>query len=57
MKYGTRGVIVPDGNEAIRSDIPAVIELVARTALWVNPEVFKRLPPEGHLGLLVEDSM
>lgn len=38
------GFHVPDGNEALREDIPAVVELIERTARWVNPETFKRLP-------------
>ncbi|GJE18289.1 hypothetical protein [Methylobacterium marchantiae] len=36
--------IVPDGNEAIRADIPAIVELIERTARWVHPETFKALP-------------
>lgn len=36
--------VIPDGNEAPRGDIPAVVELIERTALWVNPETFRRLP-------------
>lgn len=38
------GFHVPDGNEALRSDIPAIVELIERTARWVNPETFRRLP-------------
>jgi hypothetical protein len=36
--------LIPDGNEALRDDIPAVVELIERTAKWVNPEAFRRLP-------------
>lgn len=35
---------IPDGNEALRDDIPAVVELIERTARWVHPETFRRLP-------------
>lgn len=38
------GVLLKDGNETIRDDIPAVVELIERTARWVNPETFRRLP-------------
>jgi hypothetical protein len=38
------GFFIPDGNEALRQDIPAVVELIERTARWVNPETFRRLP-------------
>jgi len=38
------GFQIPDGNDALRDDIPAVVELVERTARWVNPETFRRLP-------------
>jgi hypothetical protein len=38
------GVVIPDGNEAIREDIPAVIDLIVRTARWVHPATFQRLP-------------
>lgn len=38
------GFFIPDGNEALRQDIPAVVELIERTARWVNPESFRRLP-------------
>lgn len=40
----TDGFHIPDGNDAIRDDIPAVVELIERTARWVNPETFRRLP-------------
>ena len=36
--------ILADGIEAIREDIPAVIELIARTARWVHPDTFRALP-------------
>ena len=35
---------MPDGNEILRSDIPAVAELIERTARWVHPETFRALP-------------
>jgi hypothetical protein len=38
------GFYVPDGNEAVRDDIPAVVELIERTARWVHPETFRALP-------------
>jgi hypothetical protein len=37
-------VKVPDGTEEIRGEIPLVIKIIARTARWVNPETFRRLP-------------
>jgi hypothetical protein len=37
-------VQIHDGNEEIRAEIPLVIEIIARTARWVNPETFRRLP-------------
>src|SRR5205807_3538882 len=36
--------IIQDGNQEIRDDIPLVVEIVARTARWVHPETFRRLP-------------
>jgi hypothetical protein len=38
------GFYIQDGNDALRGDIPAVVELIERTARWVNPETFRRLP-------------
>lgn len=38
------GFHVPDGNEALRADIPAIVELIERTARWVHPDTFKALP-------------
>ncbi len=35
---------VMDGNDAIRQDIPAIVDMIARTAKWVHPETFKALP-------------
>src|SRR5258708_24202557 len=35
---------VRDGNNEIRAEIPLIVEIVARNALWVNPETFRRLP-------------
>jgi hypothetical protein len=40
----SNGFVIPDGNEALRSDIPAVVELIERTAKWVHPNTFKALP-------------
>ncbi|MGJ5206540.1 hypothetical protein [Bradyrhizobium sp. HKCCYLR20261] len=45
MKLPTaKGFQVPDGNEILKSDIPAVAELIARTARWVHPDTFRALP-------------
>jgi hypothetical protein len=52
------GFHVPDGNEILRTDIPAVAELIARTARWVHPETFRALPvwaPHAARGLPVFD--
>ena len=38
------GFYIPNGNEVIRNDIPAVVELIERTARWVHPETFRALP-------------
>jgi hypothetical protein len=38
------GFYIPDGNVALRDDIPAVVELIERTARWVHPDTFKALP-------------
>jgi hypothetical protein len=35
---------VPDGNAALRSDIPAIVELIERTCRWVHPDTFQALP-------------
>ncbi|MEH2539185.1 hypothetical protein [Bradyrhizobium sp. AZCC 1699] len=43
-KKALKGFLVPDGNETLRTDIPAVAELIARTARWVHPETFRALP-------------
>jgi hypothetical protein len=40
----SNGFHIPDGNDALRDDIPAIIELIERTTRWVNPETFRRLP-------------
>lgn len=37
-------LIIPDGNDALRDDIPAVVELIERTARWVHPLTFQALP-------------
>lgn len=44
MSTGTTRFFVPDGNEALRGDLPAIVDLVQRTARWVHPETFKALP-------------
>lgn len=44
MKRSSDGVFVPDGIEALRSDIPAIVELIVRTARWVHPDTFRALP-------------
>lgn len=38
------GLTVLDGNEALRSDLPAIVELIERTARWVHPDTFRALP-------------
>ena len=38
------GFFIPDGNEALRDDIPAVVELIERTSRWVHPKTFRALP-------------
>lgn len=38
------GFLVPDGNDALRDDVPAVVELIERTARWVHPDTFRALP-------------
>jgi hypothetical protein len=43
-KPSSKGFQVPDGNEAVRSDIPATAELIERTARWVHPDTFRALP-------------
>lgn len=40
----SNGFPVPDGNEILRADIPAVVELIERTARWVHPKTFRALP-------------
>jgi hypothetical protein len=37
-------VLIPDGNDAVRGDIDAVVDLLVRTSRWVHPETFKALP-------------
>jgi hypothetical protein len=37
-------LVIPDGIEVIRQDIPAVVDLIARTARWVHPDTFHALP-------------
>lgn len=36
--------VIQDGNEAIREEIPLVMKMIERTARWVHPETFRRLP-------------
>lgn len=43
-KPSSKGFQVPDGNEVVRSDIPAIAELIERTARWVHPDTFRALP-------------
>lgn len=43
-KDASEGFYVPDGNEILRPDVPAVAELIARTARWVHPDTFRALP-------------
>lgn len=35
---------VPDGNDVLRGDIPAIVELIERSARWVHPDTFQALP-------------
>lgn len=43
-KSAPKGFHVPDGNEILRTDIPAVAELIGGTARWVHPDTFRALP-------------
>jgi hypothetical protein len=36
--------VIPDGNVEIASEIPLIVEIVARTARWVHPQTFSELP-------------
>lgn len=36
--------VVPDGLGEIQKELPLVIDLIARTARWVHPEIFNLLP-------------
>ena len=38
------GFHVPDGNDVLRQDIPAIVELIEKSARWVHPDTFKALP-------------
>lgn len=38
------GVRIPDGNAAVLGDLPAVVDLIVRTARWVDPATFHALP-------------
>ncbi|NIA71263.1 hypothetical protein HBA54_21925 [Pelagibius litoralis] len=35
---------IPDGLKEIKHEMPVIMKMVAGTACWVNPEVFKELP-------------
>jgi hypothetical protein len=35
---------IKDGNAEVAEDIPFVLQVIARTAQWVNPETFRRMP-------------
>lgn len=51
--------LIPDGNQALRGDIPTIVELIERTTQWVNPETFRRLPvwaPHAARGRLLYDA-
>jgi hypothetical protein len=37
------GFFIPDGNDVLREDISAVVELIERSARWANPVTFRRL--------------
>ncbi|KAA0680351.1 hypothetical protein [Roseomonas genomospecies 6] len=44
---------VPDGLEVLQDDLPDLVALIARTALWVDPKTFRLLPtwyPEFYRG-------
>jgi len=38
------GVHFPDGNVALSADIPAMVEMVEKTARWIHPNTFHSLP-------------
>jgi hypothetical protein len=35
---------IKDGNAEVESDIPLVLSMIARTAKWVHPDTFRKLP-------------
>ena len=37
-------MIVPDGNDALRVDLTAIVKLIEDTCRWVSPDTFKSLP-------------
>ena len=37
-------MVIPDGNDEIRAEVPAIVEIIARTTRWVHPETFRKLP-------------
>lgn len=40
----SNGYSIPDGNVELEREIPVLANMIARTARWVNPETFRRLP-------------
>jgi hypothetical protein len=36
--------VIPDGNAEIAAEIPLIVEIIARTCRWINPETFRQLP-------------
>jgi hypothetical protein len=36
--------LVPDGLEEMKSELPLITEIIARTARWVHPDTFSALP-------------
>lgn len=54
-----RRLTIPDGLFELRNDLPAVVDLIVRTAWWVHPDTFKALPvwyPETARGKLIYDA-
>jgi hypothetical protein len=35
---------VPDGLDELAVEMPLIVDLIARTARWVHPEVFRAFP-------------
>jgi hypothetical protein len=45
---------IPDGLDAIREELPLIVDLIARTGRWVHPDTFRAFPvwyPETARGL------